>query len=327
MPSGNTVLSWTNMPPNAPGGNVPVDVFFGTNRAALTQVVDGVLTSTTSVNAPVASTYYWRVDSYPDGNPNGTPVTGDLFSFIVIDTDGDGFPDTYELANTTPPSSTALDPSTDLDVDGLTAIQEYNFGTNPTDNDTDNDTLLDGPEMSGVGLRPATIPVDFDSDDDGLSDGVESNTGTWTSASNTGTNPRDNDKDKDGLLDGAETNTGTVVSKNNAGTNPHVPDTDGDGVGDYYEVVACFTNPFNANDKPRVPYPLPDPDASAGVTNKHDIKRMNPIIFPRKSPANTTLRNSTRMNGSRSRKRLAWPISSSQPSVMTAMPAPNSASA
>ncbi len=268
MSSGNTVLSWTNMPPNTPGGNVPVDVFFGTDPAALTQVVDGVLTSTTSVNAPVASTYYWRVDSYPDGNPNGTPVTGDLFSFIVIDTDGDGFPDTYELANTDPPSSTALEPSTDLDVDGLTAIQEYNFGTNPTDNDTDNDTLLDGPEMTGVGLRPATIPVDFDSDDDGLSDGAESNTGLWTSASNTGTNPRDNDKDKDGLLDGAETNTGTVVSKNNAGTNPHVPDTDGDGAGDYYEVVACFTSPFNANDKPRVPYPLPDPDASPGVTNK-----------------------------------------------------------
>ncbi len=268
MPSGNTVLNWTNMPPNTPGGNVPVDVWFGTNPAALTQIVDGALTSSTTASAPSAATYYWRVDSYPDGNANGTPFTGDLFSFIVIDTDGDGFPDTYELANTIPPSPTALDPASNLDVDGLTALEEFTYGTSPTNPDTDGDTLLDGPELTGVGLRPATSPVDFDSDDDGLSDGVESNDGTWNSAAETGTNPRDSDKDKDGLVDGVETNTGTFVSKNNTGTDPFDSDTDNDTAGDYYEAYACFTSPLDPNDKPRVPYPLPDPDASAGVTNK-----------------------------------------------------------
>ena len=130
--------------------------------------------------------------------------------------------------------------------DGLTNAQEYFYGTNPNDNDTDDDTLLDGPELTGVGLRPATSPVDADSDDDGLSDGVETNTGTWVSAANTGTNPTDADWDNDGLKDGVETNTGIYVDRFNTGTNPFLADTDTDGAGDWYEATATFTNP-NSN--------------------------------------------------------------------------------
>jgi hypothetical protein len=76
---GNVTLSWTNMPPNPPASETPVDVWFGTGPGSLTQVVDGLVLSSTIVSAPQAGTYYWRVDSYPDGDPNGTPVTGDVF--------------------------------------------------------------------------------------------------------------------------------------------------------------------------------------------------------------------------------------------------------
>jgi autotransporter-associated beta strand protein len=76
------------------------------------------------------------------------------------------------------------------------------------------------------------------------------------------------DTDGDGLPDSVETNTGTYVSSTNTGTNPNNPDTDGDGVGDWYEVKASFTNPLQASSKPRVPYPLPDPNTSTGATNK-----------------------------------------------------------
>lgn len=259
--AGGTVsLSWTNIPATS-GSNVYVDVWFGTNPAALTKVVSaGLNLTSTNVTAPAANSYFWRVDSYPDGNPGGTAVTGDLFTFIVTDTDLDGFPDSYELANTSPPSNTALNPGVDLDADGLTNLQEYQYGTNPNDNDSDNDTLLDGAEINGSGLRPATNPLAADTDADGLSDGFENNSGIWANATNTGTNPADADWDNDGLKDGVENKTGTFVSRTtNTGTDPYHADTDNDGAGDWYEVAATFTNPNSSAETSSIPYPLPDP--------------------------------------------------------------------
>ncbi len=268
VPAGNVALSWANLSPNT-GPDVWVDVWFGTNAAALTKIVSAGLNQTNhTVNAPVGATYYWRVDSYLNGVPTGTPLTGTRFSFVVTDTDGDGLPDAFELANTTPPSTTALNPGDDLDSDGLTNMQEYQRGTLPRDDDTDNDTLKDGPELTGVGSRPATDPLKADSDGDGPNDGAESNTGVWVSASNTGTNPKKVDTDGDGLRDGVESNTGTYVSETNTGTHPLRRDSDGDGVEDWYEVAATYTDPTDAEEKPNVPYPLPDPDSSTGVTNK-----------------------------------------------------------
>ncbi len=201
---------------------------------------------------------------------NTSPFIAGTGSITVVDLDADddGFPDTYELAHTTPPSATALNRNDDLEPDGLTNWQEYQLGTNPNIADTDGDGLNDGPEVAGAGLRPPTNPTKFDTDGDGLSDGVETNTGTWVSSNNTGTNPVKSDTDGDGLTDGVETNTGTYVSAANTGTSPLDKDSDHDNVGDWYEVQACYTNPTDANSKPKVPYPLPKPDSSIGSTNK-----------------------------------------------------------
>jgi alpha-galactosidase len=268
VPAGDLTLSWTNLAPNT-GSDVWVDVWFGTDPGALTKVADKQQNlSSFPVNLPGANTYYWRVDSYLDGAPTGTPVQSTEFNFIVTDSDSDGFPDTYELAHTTPPSAKALNVGDDLEPDGLTNWQEYQLGTIPTNPDTDSDTLNDGPELTGVGSRPPTDPTKADTDGDGLNDGVESNTGTWISATNTGTNPAKADTDSDALSDGVETNTGTYASKTNTGTHPLASDTDADGAGDWYEVTASFTSPFLATEKPDIPYPLPDPDASTGAANK-----------------------------------------------------------
>ena len=51
-----------------------------------------------------------------------------------------------------------------------------------------------------------------DTDGDGLLDSVESNTGTFVSVTDTGTDPNNADSDGDGLSDGVETNTGVYVS-------------------------------------------------------------------------------------------------------------------
>ena len=262
LAGGSVPISWSNREPNT-GDDVWVDVWFGTDPDTdFSKVVlaDPNLT-TTNVNAPVADTYFWRIDTYVDGNPSGTPIEGDVFSFTVNDTDGDGFPDAYELANTDPPSPTDLDPASDLDTDGLTAFEEFTLGTDPNEADTDGDGLTDGEEINGTaGARPVTNPLLADTDGDGLTDLVETNTATWSSPSDTGTDPTD--PDTDGIKDGAETNTGTLVDRFDTGTDPHNADTDLDGVGDYYEVVAAGTDPHDDQDLPNVPYPLPDPDPS-----------------------------------------------------------------
>jgi hypothetical protein len=52
------------------------------------------------------------------------------------------------------------------------------------------------------------------------------------------------DSDGDGLNDSVETNTGTYVSASNTGTDPTNPDTDGDTVNDGLEVNTYNTNPL-----------------------------------------------------------------------------------
>ena len=262
--AGNVPLSWVNVAPN-----VYVDVWFGTNSAALTRIITGGFNTTnTTVNAPLAATYYWRVNSYTNGTPTGTPLTGTLFRFIVTDADADGLPDAFELAYTSPPSVTSMTPGGDLDLDGLTNLQEYQRGTIPNNADTDGDTVKDGAEVTGVAPRPATNPLLADTDGDGLNDGVESNTGTWLNSTNRGTHPTKIDTDFDGLEDGVESNTGNYLSTTNTGTSPLFTDTDADGAGDWYEVAGAFTTPTNPDSKPNIPYPLPDPDSTPPATNK-----------------------------------------------------------
>ncbi len=84
------------------------------------------------------------------------------------------------------------------------------------------------------------------------------------------------DTDSDGLDDAVETNTGTYVSLTNTGTNPNNPDSDADGAGDWYEVVtidvaptaAQPNSPNSAALKPNIPYPLPAPGSTPPATNK-----------------------------------------------------------
>jgi hypothetical protein len=277
VPAGDVVLSWGNKTPTT-GTDVWVDIWFGTNPAALTKIVDaGLNTTTTTVTTTGAATYYWRIDSYLNGTATGTPSAGLQFRFFVTDSDSDGLPDSYELAHTTPASNVALNPSDDLDTDGLTNIQEFQRGTLPRNADTDADGLNDGPELTGVGSRPATDPLKADTDSDGLKDGAESNTAMWNSVTDTGTSPIIADTDSDGLKDGTENNTGTYVSAAVTGTNPLLKDTDTDGAGDWYEVTIIDkkpslgsppNSPNSAAMKPNIPYPLPAPTASTGATNK-----------------------------------------------------------
>ena len=113
--------------------------------------------------------------------------------------------------------------SSDADADGLIASDEYIYGTNPNNADTDGDGLNDGQEI----LTYGTDPLFPDIDGDGLTDAQEVLTYM--------TNPYMFDTDGDGLSDGQEVLT--------YGTDPLVFDTDGDGLSDGQE-VAVGSNPL-----------------------------------------------------------------------------------
>jgi hypothetical protein len=91
-----------------------------------------------------------------------------LSGFPQADTDGDQLPDWWELMFGLA-ATDASNASTDVDGDGLTALEEFNADTDPANPDMDGDLLNDGDEVK-VYLTDPTKP---DTDGDGLTDAEE----------------------------------------------------------------------------------------------------------------------------------------------------------
>ena len=146
----------------------------------------------------------------------------------------------------------------DDDLDGLSNTQEMVLGTNPNDDDTDDDGILDGNESTisclAPGGGPVIVPLDPnnpDTDQDGVNDGTEcgleapqgNNTDLQTFVADgdpsSFTNPLDADSDDDGLLDGTEdaNRNGTVDSGE---SDPNSRDSDNDGLLDGTEAGLTF---------------------------------------------------------------------------------------
>jgi len=124
------------------------------------------------------------------------------------DSDTDGLADSWEYTYF-PGDLTKLNAvPADFDADGSSDFNEQNKQTDPTDSDTDNDGLPDGPETgTGVWVSATdrgTSPLNADTDGDTLPDVVETNTLTYVSASDTGTNPVKADSDNDTFRDDVE---------------------------------------------------------------------------------------------------------------------------
>ncbi|MHA1303352.1 MAG: NosD domain-containing protein [Candidatus Heimdallarchaeaceae archaeon] len=148
----------------------------------------------------------------------------------------------------------------DTDGDGLDDyIEEMIVGTDPNDEDSDDDGMPDGWELFN-GLNPISKDGDGDLDDDGLN-----NVDEYTN----NTDPNDEDSDNDGMSDGWEVenklnplvNDANEDSDNDGltnieeywiGTDPNNVDTDGDGFTDKEERDEG-TDPLNPNSHPEEP--------------------------------------------------------------------------
>jgi uncharacterized membrane protein len=173
----------------------------------------------------------------------------------------------------------------DTDGDGLTNREELEWGTDPTNPDSDSDQLQDGPEVKQYG----TDPLNPDTDGDRLSDGDEIQRGTDPLSPDSegdrlndgdeverGTDPLNPDSDSDGLGDGDEVERGTDPLEPDSdedklfdgpeiqlGTDPLNPDTDRDRLIDGEENLPC-PDPLN-----------PDSDAD-GIIDGEDLDPCDP---------------------------------------------------
>ena len=148
---------------------------------------------------------------------DGTAYSGDETNPNDSDSDSDGMPDDYELANGFDPLTD--DAAGDADSDSLTNLAEFTAGTNPNNDDSDTDGMTDGYEVTN-GLDPLTDDAADDPDNDNANNLAEFNAGS---------DPNDADSDDDTIIDGDEIS-GT--------TSPVNPDTDGDGYSDPTEATA-----------------------------------------------------------------------------------------
>jgi hypothetical protein len=124
--------------------------------------------------------------------PTGTNPATDITTLKVMHPSG--WPEWYLDRNPSAPA-----PGSDLDGDGLTALQEMGRGSDPAKLDTDGDGLFDGAETGTnlyiSALATGSSPTNPDTDGDGLNDQEEIAAGA---------NPSNPDTDNDLALDGSD---------------------------------------------------------------------------------------------------------------------------
>ncbi|MDA7863875.1 hypothetical protein N9834_00065 [Akkermansiaceae bacterium] len=189
------------------------DVMTGERADALPSTSNIIIESAGEAT-PVVIIYAGSEVLNTDGSVNGVEsyfALNGLEIYPATDTDGDGMPDGFEngIAEL---NSSQVDSAGDVDNDNLSNLDEYYLNTLVNDDDTDNDDLKDGTEITPNG----TDPFIADTDGDSLSDGREVN--------DLGSNPLLTDTDEDTFGDAWE-----ALAGSNLNDASSVPDGDLDG--------------------------------------------------------------------------------------------------
>ncbi|NND65358.1 MAG: hypothetical protein HKM24_05270 [Gammaproteobacteria bacterium] len=246
---------------------------------------------------PTVTTTYTLECTGPGGMVTESVIV--TVTAVGNDTDQDGLPDDWEIANF---GNLDQSPSDDADNDGFTNLQEFAAGSDPTDansspDDLDGDGLDDAWEIANFGSLNETATGD--PDNDGYTNLEELNAGT--NPLNIAETPVDTDAD--GMLDADElmyfgnlsqsaagdfdtdgiTNAMEIANGTNPaladtdsdglsdmeefthGTDPLDPDSDNDGYSDGSEIIAG-SNPNDASDTPATIPPDDNNDSGGGAT-------------------------------------------------------------
>ena len=163
----NANLSWQGGDPDA-GDTVTYDVYFGSTNPPALLATDLAIASYEPGVLEDLTTYYWKIVAEDN---TGLQTEGPVWSFTTInsDTDADGMLDTWEVGNF---GDLSHDGTADSDTDGLTDLEEYQNGTDPTNSDTDGDGMADGWEV-GYSLDPNADDAGLDPDGDKFTNGRE----------------------------------------------------------------------------------------------------------------------------------------------------------
>jgi len=161
-------LSWACSDPD--GDVLTYDVYFGTANPPMILVSDDLVEPALSLDTlEYGTTYYWKVIA---ADNHGAEAQGPVWQFSTQanpDSDGDGLPDSWE---TTYFEDLTHDGTADSDSDGLTDLEEFQNGTDPTNIDTDGDGMADGWEV-GFSLNPSIDDAGLDPDGDKFTNGRE----------------------------------------------------------------------------------------------------------------------------------------------------------
>lgn len=198
-------------------------------------VADADIGTGSGLTFAVSNLPAWATFDAETGTMSGLPESGDIGTHgnIIISVTDDG-----GMSDALPAFSITVAPDPDTDGDGVPDSVELADGTDPNDTgdyrDTDGDGVPDHIETVVDGTDPDDANDYVDSDSDGVPDYVEDNV--------YGTDPQvadDGDTDGDGVPDYQE----TYVEGTDADDATNFADSDSDGVPDHVESTVYGTDP------------------------------------------------------------------------------------